>query len=91
MRTVQNTKTVEIKVSDSELIEGKWINFSLLSEKLHSIEKEQKLEYKALRNRFYNSIKHDKYNTIDKVGLQFVDIDNPMKKEASLELKFVRV
>lgn len=91
MKPVLSTCEVTIKVKDSELIEGKWLNFQLLSKKLLDMEKEKNLAYKQLRNRMYNSMNCNKYNTEEKAGLKCVDVDNPMKSTASLKLSFVRV
>lgn len=91
MRPVLDTYEVTIEVKENELIEGKWINFQLLSRKLNKMEEEKKLSYKQLRNRLYNSINCNKYNIEEKAGLKCIDIDNPMKSVASLKLSFVRV
>lgn len=88
MKTITNTYTATIKVSKDELLEGRWIHFQLLSKKLGEIEKQRKLPYKKLRNKFYNSRACDKYNMQDIAGLACVDTKNPMKDKASLELVF---
>ena len=92
MRTIANTEKITIKVKDSELIGGKWLNYSLLSRKLQEIEVKDNLKYKSLRNKLYNSINCNKYNMGLVAGLQCIDIDNPMKSKAtaSLELAFER-
>ena len=91
MRPVLDTCEVTIEVKESELIEGKWINFQLLSRKLGEMEREKKLAYKQLRNRMYNSMNCNKYNIEEKAGLKCFDVDNPMKGTASLKISFVRV
>ena len=88
MKTITNTYTATIKVSKDELLEGRWIHFQLLSKKLGEIEKQRKLPYKKLRNKFYNSRACDKYNMQDIAGLACIDTKNPMKDKASLELVF---
>ncbi len=88
MKTIQSTDTVKLKVSKSELLEGKWLNFQLLSKKLGEIEKNNKMEYKSLRNKFYNSRACNKYNMKEIAGLSCIDIEEPMKGKASLELVF---
>lgn len=88
MKTITNTYTATIKVSKDELLEGRWIHFQLLSKKLGEIERQRKLPYKKLRNKFYNSRACDKYNMQDIAGLACVDTKNPMKDKASLELVF---
>lgn len=90
MKTVQSIEKVTIKVSPSELLEGKWLNFQLLSKKLGEIEVERKMEYKSLRNRFYNSRACGKYDMKDIAGLPCINIDEPMKGNASLILTFER-
>ena len=91
MRTVQNTEIVNIEVSSAELLEGKWLNFQLLSKKLGDIEVERKLDYKSLRNRFYNSRACGKYDMKDIAGLACINVDEPMKGKASLVLSFKKV
>ena len=91
MKTIQSVDTITIKVTDSELIAGKWLNYQLLSKKIGEVEKEKNLGYKSLRNKLYNSTACGKYNTSEMAGLKCIDIDNPMKSSASLVLKFERV
>ena len=88
MRTVQNVEVINLKVNKSELLEGKWLNFQLLSKKLGDIEQERKMEYKSLRNRFYNSKACGKYDMKDIAGLPCINVDEPMKGKASLVLSF---
>lgn len=91
MKTIQSVDTVNIKVTDNELIADKWLNYQLLSKKIGEVEKEKNLGYKSLRNKLYNSTACGKYNTAEMAGLKCIDIDNPMKSSASLVLKFERV
>ena len=91
MKTIQNTDKVTIKVSKNELIEGKWLNYQLLSKKLSEVEKTENMGYKSLRTKLYNSTACDKYNLKEIAGLKCIDIDSPMKAVASLELTFKRV
>lgn len=91
MKTIQSTETVTLKVSPEELLDKKWLNFQLLSKKLGEVEREKKMEYKSLRNRFYNSRACGKYDMKDIAGLPCINVDNPMKGEASLILVFERV
>lgn len=90
MKTIQNVDKITIKVSDNELIDGKWLNYQLLSKKLGEIEKSNNMGYKSLRNKLYNSSACSKYNTTEIAGLKCIDVDNPMKATASLELVFER-
>ena len=91
MKTITYTDTVTIKVVKEELLEGKWLHFQLLSKKLGDIEKQKKLPYKKLRNKFYNSRACNKYNMSEIAGLVCIDVQNPMKDKASLELVFEEV
>jgi hypothetical protein len=84
-------ETVELEVTSAELLENKWLNFQLLSKKLGEVEVARKLEYKSLRNRFYNSRACGKYDMKDIAGLACINVDEPMKGEASLILSFKRV
>lgn len=91
MKTIQSTETVHIKVLTSELLEEKWLNFQLLSKKLREIEVARKMEYKSLRNRFYNSRACGKYDMKDIAGLPCINIEEPMKGNASLIVVFEKV
>lgn len=91
MKTVQTIDKVTLQVTDNELIEGKWINYQLLSKKLGDVEKSKGMAYKALRNKLYNSINCNKYNMKEIAGLKCFDIENPIKGTASLVLSFERV
>ena len=90
MKTIQSTEKVVIKVNDSELLDNKWLNFQLLSQKLGEEEQKRKMAYKGLRNRFYNSRACGKYDMKNIAGLPCINVDSPMKGKASLELEFVR-
>lgn len=91
MKTIQSVDTVTIKVTDNELINGKWISFQLVSKKLGDVEKSGNMGYKSLRNKLYNSSACGKYNTSEIAGFKCFDIENPMKATASLVLKFERI
>lgn len=88
MKTVQNIETAVVKVTGEELLNDKWLSFQLLSKKLYEIETQKKMSYKYLRNRFYNSRACNKYNMETIAGILYIDVENPMKGTASLELKF---
>lgn len=88
MRTIANTEKVTLKVTEDELIGGKWLNYTLLSKKLQEIEVKENMKYKSLRNKLYNSINCNKYNMGEIAGLVCIDVKNPMKNKASLELVF---
>lgn len=90
MRTIKDISEVVVSVKDSDLLDGKWLNVQLLSEKLRQKEEAEGLGYKRLRNKMYNSLGAGKYNTMHKIGLDFIDVDNPMKNTASLKLVFQR-
>jgi hypothetical protein len=93
MRPVKNTLNVQLPVSESrELINGKWAVISLVSSKLKDKENADNMEYKALRNRFYNSVQGGKYNVKMIAGVKCLDVDTPMKVGAcaSLEISFRR-
>ena len=91
MKTVQSSETVVLEVTEAELLDKKWLNFQLLSKKLGEIEKKKKMEYKVLRNKFYNSRACGKYDMKDIAGLPCINVDQPMKGEASLILEFKKV
>ena len=91
MKTIQSIETITLKVVPSELLEGKWLNFQLLSKKLGEIESKRRMAYKSLRNRFYNSRACGKYNMKDIAGLPCINVDEPMTGNASLVLSFERV
>ena len=89
MKTVQNIENITIKLSKEDLLEGRYVTFTTLSNKLRDLELEQKLGYKQLRNRLYNSRACGKYNTKIIAGMVCFDTTKPMKTaEASLVLKF---
>lgn len=90
MKTVQSTTEITIKVKKEELLGGKWLHFQLLSKRLGEREQEQSTSYKQLRNKFYNSSACGKYNTSEIAGLKCIDVDNPMKGNASLVLSFIK-
>ena len=88
MKTIASTETIKLSVNPNELINGKWLNFQLLSKKLGEIENQKKMAYKSLRNKFYNSRACGKYNMQEVAGLPCIDVDEPMRGKASLELVF---
>jgi hypothetical protein len=88
MKTVMSTDHIKVTVSRKELIEGKWLYFNLLSKKLAETEERQNSKYKSLRNKMYNSKACGKYNTETVAGLSCINVLEPMKGRASLELEF---
>ena len=90
MRTVKDTKQVTIQITKEDLIDDKWLNLQLLSKKLGELEQASNAVYKSLRNRLYNSCQLDKYNLAMHAGFKCIDVTNPMKANASLELSFER-
>lgn len=92
MNIIKDVKTVELTVNKEELIFKDYIIVALVSEKLKQKEDSDNLEYKALRNRFYNSLHSDKYNVVTKSGLKCLSVRKPMKaSKASLEIIFKEV
>jgi len=92
MRTVTNIEKVTVNVTKDELLNDKWLSFQLLSKKLGEIEQQERMVYKQLRNKFYNSRACKKYKMETIAGVVYIDIDNPMRDnaEASLMLSFKR-
>lgn len=90
MRTIKDISEITLPVKKDLLFEGKYLSVQVLSEMLRSTEESDNLGYKKLRNKMYNSLGADKYNTITRFGITFVDVEKPMKNTASLKLNFVK-
>ena len=90
MRTIKDISEVTVKVNKDYLYEGKYLGVQVLSEILKTKDEKENLGYKKLRNKMYNSLGADKYNTITRFGITFIDIEKPMKNTASLKLNFVK-
>lgn len=88
MRTVANVEEITITLNKEDTLNGNWVSFYFISEKLKQEEENKKLPYKYLRNRFYNSITGKKYRTADISGVKYISIKDTMTKKASLCLKF---
>lgn len=88
MRTIQSVNNITVKVSKDELINGKWLAFQILSQKLAKMEEDHNMGYKSLRNKMYNSQACSKYNSEMVAGIKCIDTTNPMKGVASLTLAF---
>lgn len=88
MRIIKETTEVTLKVRKSFLLNKKWLCVQVVSALLQDEEERKKLGYKSLRNKFYNSISSDKYNTEKFIGMDFINVEEPMKAMASLTLKF---
>jgi hypothetical protein len=88
MKVVKNTINVTLKVKKDELFEGKYLYYNSVSAKLKELEDSDNLQYKALRNKFYNSSLCGKYNLKEVHGLKCIDVKKPMLAKASLELNF---
>lgn len=91
MKTVQSTEEITLEVKKEELLEGKYFSFQLVSKRLSMMEQEGKMPYKNLRNRLYNSKACGKYNLHTVAGITCIDVETPMKGNASLVLSFKRV
>ena len=90
MRTIKDISEVTVTVKKSYLFDNKYLGIQVLSEMLRATEERENLGYKKLRNKMYNSLGADKYNTITRFGITFIDIEKPMKNTASLKLNFVK-
>lgn len=88
MRTIEHTTEVTLEVDKSALINEKYLAQTAISAMLKQAEADNKLVSKTYRNSFYNSIKADKYNTVNIGTIKCVDVTNPMKSKASLSLTF---
>lgn len=89
MNTIKNTEKLTISIDKRDLFEGEWLNLQLLSQKIHDVEKENNMAYKALRNRLYNSRYCNKYNLRDIAGIICINVKEPMaSSQASLILNF---
>lgn len=88
MRIIKETTEVTLKVRKSFLLNKKWLSIQLISAMLQDEEEMKKLGYKSLRNKFYNSVASDKYNMAKFIGLDFINVEEPMKAMASLTLNF---
>lgn len=88
MRIIKETTEVTLKVRKSYLLNKKWICVQVISALLQDEEEMKKLGYKSLRNKFYNSLSSDKYNMEKFIGLDFINVEEPMKAMASLTLNF---
>lgn len=91
MRTVGDTIEVELEYTKEELIFDKYIPVLVVSDKLRDKEEKDKLGYKALRNRLYNSLSCKKFNTETFASLKYIDVKNPMNSKASINLNFKEV
>lgn len=91
MRTITNIEKITIKVTNDDLIEGEWIPYTVLSEKVKEIEMLQNMTYKSLRVKLYNSCSLGKYNTATRAGVKCINVKDTMKSNsASLYLTFVK-
>ena len=90
MRTIKDISEITVTVDKDTLYDGKYLGVQVLSEMLKRAEERDNLGYKKLRNKMYNSLGADKYNTIERFGITFIDIEKPMKATASLKLNFVK-
>ena len=91
MKTIQSTEEVTLEVKKDELLEGKYFSFQLVSKRLSMMEQEGKMPYKNLKSRLYNSKACGKYNLHTVAGITCIDIETPMKSNASLVLSFKKV
>ena len=88
MKVVKDTVLVELTVKKEELLLGKYIYYENVSAKLKALEESNNAQYKSLRNKFYNSAYGNKYNIETVCGLRCLNVEDPMKAKASLELSF---
>lgn len=89
MRTVAQTQTVMLKVTKNDLLGGSYIPVQRVSELLKQKEEQDRLAYKAIRNKFYNSVAGGKYNVGNIAGIKCVNAEDTMKNlNASLIISF---
>lgn len=90
MRVITNTQVVDVPYSENELLEGKWLDFHTLAQKLKNIEINTNQKPQSLRYKFTNGAMLGKYNIVQKGIMRFIDVTNPKKAKATIELNFVR-
>ena len=54
MKVVKQTMKIELEVHKDEIIKDKYIHYECVCSKLKALEEQNKNQYKALRNKFYN-------------------------------------
>lgn len=92
MRVVTSTDEVEISISSTDLISGKWLPCKTLTKKLQEQEIKQNILCKQFCIKFYNNCKLGKYNLETIANIKCIDAENPNKDGvlSSLKLVFVR-
>lgn len=88
MNVVKDVKQLTLKVSKSNLLEGRYLYVTKLTSMLKELEDKDNMKFKLLRNKFYNSSFGKKYNFKEICGLKCIDVIEPMTGKASLELTF---
>lgn len=90
MKTIKETVKVELNVPKSLLFDNRYVYTEKVSALLGELENKEAMTYKALRIKFYNSMRGEKYNVKVICGMRFIDAVEPMVagKKASLELSF---
>ena len=88
MRTVTDVSDVTIRITNKDVLYEEWIPFELLSLKLSEQEKIDNVPNNDYRTRLYNSTRLDKFVMKTFAGVKCVNIVEPMKAKASINLKF---
>lgn len=92
MNVIKDSVEITLEVREDELLEGKYLHWQLLSQKVKATENGDRLVYFNLRNRLHNSFRAGKFNMTRIAGLNCIDVDSPMSSDvSSLVLSFRRV
>jgi len=89
MKVVKQTMKIELEVHKDEIIKDKYIHYECVSSKLKALEEQNNTQYKAPEKQGSTILLlAGKYNLATVCGLKCLDLENPMKAKASLELSF---
>lgn len=89
MKKIKDTVSVTLAYEKKELLDGEWLPYVRVSQKLRTLEKEQSLAYRALTTRLYNSYVGNRYNAKELYGFNCISVKDTMTREdSSLVIKF---
>lgn len=83
MKTVKFTEKITLKIGKDDILNGKYVPFTVVSAKLGKMEEAQSRVYKSLRNKLYNSRTCKKFNLTTIAGIECFDLDYPMATQDS--------
>lgn len=89
MKTIKDSVAVTLIYSKNEVLDGEWLPYVRVSQKLRVLEQSGNMAYRTLTNRLYNSKQGKRFNVKEVYGFSCINVREPMTRaDSALVLSF---